>query len=890
MTLSAGSRVGPYEILAPIGAGGMGEVYKARDTRLGRDVAIKVLPDAFATEPERLKRFEREARAASALNHPNIVTIYEIGSSDSTSYIAMELVDGAPLRQLLLRGALPVRKLLQIGIQVADGLAKAHASGIVHRDLKPENVMVTEDGLVKILDFGLAKLTQPEGIRSGGEQGSTVSGHTEPGMVLGTAGYMSPEQALGKAVDSRSDQFALGAILYEMATGRRAFHRESSPETLAAVIREEPESIAGLNAKIPAPLRWIVERCLAKDPRKRYASTEDLAGDLTTVRDHLEEASSGVALAAAGPRRRWVAVILLAAAVLALAFAALSLLRPRPQAAQLHAVRFSLRAPPDGRFGAGYVSLAFSPDSAQIAFDSGGMIWARPLSSPDARVLQGTGGAGSPFWSPDGRSLGFFAGGKLWRADLSGGAPVSLCNTGDDVAGTWGADGQILFASILGKAIYRVSTSGGEPVAIVKPDPARHETKVTWPWFLPDGKSFLYHVRREDNSGSVMLSRPERPARPLLAVLSRTEYVDPGYLVFVREGTLIAQPFDPRSGTVFGEPFSVADSVSGYFMPIGGADFATSRGGALAFLQASAAPGPGFRMLWFDRAGRLLETLDPTGNLGRLAIDPGGRRVLFERADPSTGMNDLWTFDLERKVETRITSDPSDEIHGVWLPDGKSIVYSAMRGGLFQVLRRELATGKEEVVLPGAGMQFAQDVAPGGAQLAYSGRSEGGDFDVRLVSLSSDHKTSPLVQTPFSEEETRFSPDGRFIVFLSDESGAGEAYVAPVAAVGEKIRISSGGAGLVRWSRDGREIFYFSGLHLISVPVRTTPTLSLGQPSPLFTVKGGTSVSGFDVSPDGKRFLVVAADASAAITAEEPLLHVVLNWTAEAPAHGGPAR
>ena len=272
MALSPGSRLGPYEILAHLGAGGMGEVYRARDARLGRDVAIKVLPAAFASEPERLKRFEREARSASALNHPNIVTIYDIGSSDSISYIAMELVEGAPLRQMLLRGALPVRRLLQIGIQVADGLAKARASGIVHRDLKPENVMVTEDGLAKILDFGLAKLTQPEGIKNAGKQGPTVSGETEPGLVMGTAGYMSPEQALGKAVDFRSDQFSFGAILYEMATGRRAFHRGSAPETLTAIIREEPGSISALNAKIPAPLRWIVERCLAKEPRNRFAS------------------------------------------------------------------------------------------------------------------------------------------------------------------------------------------------------------------------------------------------------------------------------------------------------------------------------------------------------------------------------------------------------------------------------------------------------------------------------------------------------------------------------------------------------------------------------------------------------------------------------------------
>ena len=502
--------------------------------------------------------------------------------------------------------------------------------------------------------------------------------------------------------------------------------------------------------------------------------------------------------------------------------------------------------------------------------------------------MPGTDDADSVFWSPDGRSLGFFAGNKLWRVELSGGAPLPICDVPEAAgyAGTWGAGGQILFAGMRGEAIYRTSTSGAKPVAIVKPVPARGETKVAWPWFLPDGKSYLYQVRRDDNSGSLMFSPPEGSARPLLPMLSRVEYVDPGYLLFVREGTLLAQRFDPRSGTVSGVPFSIIDSVS-YSFPTGQANFATSRSGALAFLTSGTTPGPGFRMLWFDRAGRLVETLGPTGNLGRIAIDPGGRRVLFEHSDPRTAMNDLWTFDLERKVETRVTSDPSDETHGVWLPDGKSIVYSANREGLFQVVRRELATGREEVLLPSAGMQFAQDVVPGGAQLAYSVRSNRGDMDVRLVPLSGNHESSPLIQTPFSEAEVRFSPDGRFIVFVSDQSGADEAYVASVAAVGEKIRISSGGASLVRWSRDGGEIFYFSGLQLISVPVRTAPKLSLGQPSPLFTVRGGTSVSGFDISPDGKRFLVVAGEPA---LADESPLHVVLNWAAEAAIQPGPAR
>ncbi len=879
MILVTGSRLGPYEILAPLGAGGMGEVYRARDARLGRDVAIKILPEAFASEPGRLKRFEREARSASALNHLNIVTIYDIGSSDAISYIAMELVAGEPLRQVLSKGALSVRRLLQIGVQVADGLAKAHASGIVHRDLKPENVMVTEDGLAKILDFGLAKLTEPEGIKNEGRQGPAVLTETEPGLLLGTVGYMSPEQALGRPVDFRSDQFALGAILYEMATGRRAFHRRSGPETFAAVIGEEPESISALNAKIPAPLRWIVERCLAKEPGNRFASTEDLAGDLATVRDHLAETTSGVELATAGSRRRWAAMLLLGVA--AVAIAAVSLLRSRPPAAQIHATRFSLRPPPDG-FG----SFAFSPDGSQLTFCSAGKLWLRPLSAPEARAIPKVDGAYAPFWSPDGRSIGYFADNKLWRVDLSGAAAVPICDLPEPAghSGTWGAGGQVLFGTFRGMAIYRVSTSGGKPVAIVNADRARGEMRVRWPWFLPDGKSFLYYSAREGTSGSLMLSPPEGHARPLFSMLSRVEYVDPGYLVFVQEGALLAQRFDARSGTVSGEPFSIADSVR-YYLSFGEADFAVSRTGAVAF-QTPGTP-PRRRMVWLDRAGRLVETLPPTGDIEGGKLDPGGRRVLFERRDPKIGTRDLWILDLERGVETRVTSNKAEDAGGFWLPDGKSIVYSAETGWLLQICRRDLDTGREVALLPAEARQWVCAVAPGGKQLAYEHASDRGDTDVRLVSLSGDQMSSPLLESKFDERGVSFSPDGRCIVFSSDESGEHEAYVAPVAAVNDKTRIFSGRADCF-WTRNGSEILCLSGQHVMSVPVRTAPSLWLGQPTPLFTFKEGTSLYGLDVSPDGKRFLAVISDSA---RAEPPRpLHVVLNWTTEVLAQGGPAR
>ena len=885
-SLGKGKRLGPYEILATLGAGGMGEVYRASDSRLGREVAIKVLPADLSVDASRVRRFEKEARSASALNHPNIVTVYDIGISEGLSYIAMERVDGETLRQLLEGGALPFRKLLPIAAQIADGLARAHEAGIVHRDLKPENVMVTRDGLVKILDFGLAKLSSTGSGSGEGSRLPTMTG-TTPGVIMGTVGYMSPEQASGVAVDFRSDQFAFGAMLYEMATGSPAFQGKTAIDTLGAILNEEPQPIESINPRAPTQLLWIVERCLAKEPQHRYSSTDDLARDLATLRDHLSEATSGGAPGASRPRRRSISWLLIGAA--AVAMAAVTLLRPRPPTAELRAIRFSIRLPPKGVF---WRCIAFSPDGSQLAFIAAAdgeapRIWLRPLSAGQARAIPGTDNVTSLFWSPDGRSLGFFATGKLWRADLSGGTPVPICDVWDvaellSYAGTWGAGGQILFAPRRGEAIYRVSASGGKPAAIVKPDRAHGETTVTWPWFLPDGKSFLYVLRRESGAGGLMLSKPDGPARPILTVESRVEYVEPGYLVFVREGTLMAQRFDARSGALSGEPLSIADSVA-YHLANGWANFGTSREGAVAF-GIIRPTNPREHMALFDRSGHF-ETLAETGAYSRVSLDPDGRRVLFAKEQPKTATHNLWILDLERKVETRITSDPTDEYDGLWLPDGKSIVYTAQRGGMVQLCKRDLATGRVHALLALGWFQEADAMMPGGTQLAYTSDTDLGNAETRLVSLSGDQRSSPLFQTStaFNEAGVRFSPDGRFILFAYTSSGRDEVYVAPIASPGERIRISSGGViGNALWCRNG-EIFYLSAQRqLISVPVRTQPSLSLGKPVVLFTFKDGSAWEEFDVTPDGKNFIAVVSEG----VFEEPPLNVVLNWTAEAAIQG----
>ncbi len=876
-----GTRLGPYEILAPLGAGGMGEVYRAKDERLGREVAIKVLSAELSEDASRVRRFEKEARSASALNHPNIVTVYEFGSSDGLSYIAMEKVDGETLRKLISSGPVPIKKLLAFAPQIADGLARAHEAGIVHRDLKPENVMVTRDGLVKILDFGLAKLVSSG---SGSDEGSKLPNMsaTNPGVILGTVGYMSPEQASGERVDFRSDQFSFGSILYEMATGKRAFQGRTPIDVLGAILNDEPPPIAEVSFQTPTPLRWIIERCLSKEPRQRYSSTDDLARDLATLRDHLSEATSGAGVAASRPRRRWVVGLLLAAA--ALAIAVLGLMRQRAPIAQPRPIRFVIRAPRETGF---WGSWAFSPDGSALAFVAAGKdspkVWLRPMSAMDARPVQGTEKADSVFWSPDGKTLGFFANGKLWRVSTEGGVPAPVCDVARDPfhAGTWGADGQILFSADTGEAIYRVSSAGGTPTALVRTDRARGETQVLWPEFLPDGKRFLY-LRRDARGGMLMLAAPDGASRSLFPVLSRADYMEPGYLVFTRGQTLLAQRFDSRVGAVVGEPSSLAEGVA-YEMRTAWARFAASRSGAIAY-QTQGAIGQA-RLAWFDRSGKV-EEVGRKQDSGMVAIDPAGRRALFSRRRADTMNRNLWILDLEHNVEARVTPDDTNEESGRWLPDGKSIVYSAEVGGLSQLRRRDLDTGMVTALLPPANFQEAGPLMPGGTQLAYTTLNGSGVAEMRLVSLSGDQKSVPFIQAGFNEGGVQISPDGRFIAFARDDAGGrDEIYVAPITNPTQRTRVSFTGVkhGTCLWSRNGKEILYLTfDRRLMSIPIRTEPALSAGEPTVLLTFKEGEDWEYFDVSPDGKRFLAVVPEA-AADTEEHPL-NVVLNWPAEAAA------
>ena len=860
----------------------MGEVWKARDTRLGREVAIKILPAGVSDDRDRLARFEQEARAASSLNHPNIVTIYEIGQADSISYISMELVQGKTFRDLLADGALPTRRLLTLSGQIADGLARAHEAGIVHRDLKPENLMVTREGLVKILDFGLAKLAEAPG--SDISQLATSGEPTRPGVVLGTVAYMSPEQATGRPVDFRSDQFSLGSILYELASGRRAFARGSAAETMTAIIREEPEPLQSVAPQVPVAVRWVVERCLAKEPHERYASTRDLARDLAHLRDHVSEVSQGVAPIARPRRNRGVVLAVAAGFLLAAALGLLAGRRLRPPAPAGRPVRFSIPVPRGAVYApsesaAASVSraIAISPDGTRLVIEAISRghrrLYLRRLDSEDVAELEGSQDAMAPFWSPDGRSLAFFAEGKLKKIPAEGGTPVDLCDALFAIVGTWNREGTILFSNLFPPGIYRVSDRGGEPVRIKAPEASGRQSNVLWPHFLPDGRRFLYITNSGGSRGRDLglASLDSKESRILGPAASRVEYAAPGHLLFVREGALFAQRFDERRERLEGEPLLLAANAH-YFYGPSHASFSVSRTGTLVY-QTAAAPS---RVAWFDRAGKETGPLGQTAVIKGLRISPDGTRAAVDIEERRTGTSDIWVFELGSGVATRLHSDPVDEVMPVWSPDGAKVLYRSDRTGPPDVYEMAIAVpGSEKPVLQAPGVQQPEDVSRDGRLLVYLNDLGTTAWNIWLLPLAGEGKPHAWLPTRFSQTSPRFSPDGRWIAYESDESGDSEIYVALTEGGGEKRRLSPAGGRRPRWRRDGKELFYVaSGGLVMALPMTLGQHLEAGAPVPLFRVESG--IENYDAAADGSRFLV----STPAEKARESPIRVILNWPA----------
>jgi serine/threonine protein kinase/Tol biopolymer transport system component len=874
-----GRRLGPYAIQSRLGAGGMGEVYRARDTKLGRDVAIKVLPAMFAADPQRIRRLEGEARLLAALNHPHIGGIYGFEQVDGVHGLVLELVEGPTLAdrlgQAALRGrGLPVDEALEIARQIAEALDAAHEKGIVHRDLKPANIKLTSDGTVKVLDFGLAKLAAGATPASGL---SPPMGETREGTLLGTVAYMSPEQARGRPVDKRMDVWAFGCVLHEMLAGRPAFAGESLPDTLAAIVDREPDWGA-LPAATPSGVQRLLRRCLEKDPRRRLRDIGDAQDDLTRARDGQPIPVHGAS--ARSRASRTVTAALSIASLIAVSMAVGFRLRSRPPPdTRPGPVRFAVAPPRDAAFvgDPGRSYLALSPDGSQLAFvaaERAGTrrLWLRSISAIEARPLSGTEGANGLFWAPDGRSLGFFVANKLKRLDLSEGIAYPLCDVTDvALSGTWGA-GEILFASVEGDAIFSVPTHGGAPSVLVKADRSRGE-RVSWPWFLPDGRRFLYLSRLRDGSGEVTLGERGRGPRPILPAMSSVQWVDPDYLVFVREGTLVGQRFDLAAELTIGEPFFIAEPVD-YFFSSARGTFATSRNGNVVYQSHQDVA----RLVWSSRNGTRIADVGTPGDYRSLRISPDGRTLLYARTQPGVGTPDLWTWDIGRGIETRLTSDPGSESRGVWLPKGHGVVFSADRGGIPHLFRKDLVTGAEDELLPVGQRQVADDVSPDGLTLAFSGRTGPVHFDVLALSLPTPGAPSVLAGSRFDERGLRFSPDGRTVAFLSDESGRHEVYAASFPAMAPKIRVSTGGARQPQWNPAGRELFYLTDdRHLVSVPVRAGPSLELGTPATLFALPERPAWGDFAVHPDGRRFLSVVFEVRGT---EQPLT-VVLDWPAE---------
>ena len=857
----------------------MGEVYRARDTRLDRTVAIKILR---CTASDLNPRFAREAKALAALTHPHICTLFDIGREGDTDYLVMECLDGETLTARLQRGALPLDRALTTAIEIGGALDLAHHAGIVHRDLKPSNVMLTKTG-AKLLDFGLAKLV------TGGPGGMTtpvtVQTATVQGTIVGTLQYMAPEQLEGRDADPRSDLFAFGAVLYEMVTGRRAFVGKSQSSVIAAILEADPAPISAEQPLAPPALQRVLNKCLAKDPEARWQTARDLVDELKWIEQGIRTPDVINANASAGMRTfRWTrtgAVVALAFLAVTVVSVALAFLRvgSRGNLAE-PSVRFSVSPPvgsgfarsPDNTF------LALSSDGSQLALVATApagatRILLRALSAFDARPVAGTEGATSVFWSPDGRSLAFFADGKLKRVDPTGNAILTVCDLpeGSGFTGTWGSNGRILFAPGRSDAIYSVPAAGGTPAAEVRRNESRGETNVRWPSFLTDGRRFVYVARVRDGSRTLMLAEPGKAPRPIVPVASNVEWIDPDYLVFARrEGTLVAQRIDLSSGRAVGEPVSIAQSVDYTYGP-GRAMFTVSRNGNVAYQ-----PQQTQRVVWTDRAGKVLESVGLPGEDYRyLRLSPDGGTLLFNRMQAGTGTFDLWTADLRRGVETRLTSDSGNDMGGVWLSGGRAVAFTADRGSPPpHLFRRDLVTGADEELIPAGPFQVPEDVSPDGTTLVFSERNERGKWNLSLLTLTGSHARAPFLPSPFNVAGARFSPDGRFVAFSADDSGRLEVYVAPF-PTGAKVRLSGKGGGTPRWSRDGRELFYLSlDGDLVAVPVRTRPSLELGTPVSLFMSEEMAKWGDFDVSPDGKRFIAVVPGA------EMPVA-VIQHWTSD---------
>jgi eukaryotic-like serine/threonine-protein kinase len=927
MPLEAGARLGPYEIVAPIGAGGMGEVYRARDTRLDRTVAIKVLPESLTADPQLRERFDREARAISSLNHPHICTLHDVGHQEGVDFLVLEHLEGETLAQRIARSPVPTAEALAIAVDIGDALATAHRAGVIHRDLKPANVMLTKAG-AKLLDFGLAKNAAPAIATSGLSMAPTTPPNlTAQGTILGTFQYMAPEQIEGVDADARTDIFAFGAVLFEMLTGRPAFDGKTRAQLLGAILKDEPPAVSSLVLSLSKDERGarrstsspradrldrIVSTCLAKDPDDRWQTARDLLRELKWVAADGAADRRGLAEAGSDSRSRrdstgrpalagpalWAIVGALVIALAASGALALRHLRETPPVAE--PLQFTIPAPENSQFGgppgggSGVATqLAVSPDGRHVMFvarkDGTYGLWLRPIASLSARQLPGTEDASFPFWSPDSRYVAFFAGGKLKKAQISGGPPVILCDAAQGRGGTWNRDNIIVFG-LLGSSLQRVSSAGGTPVAAAQLDTAYGETSHRWPHFLPDGQHFLFttvtgalgaalkpSVIRIGALGSL-------DATTLLQVESSVAYAS-GHLLFVRNGSLLAQQFDVTARHLTGDSYPVAEQVlsegSRY------ASFSTSPTGVLAYAHGSRLSA-GSRLVWFDRTGRTTGQLGELAPYLNLALSPDERRVAVTMATGSPPNGDIWTIDVARGVSSRLTFDPALESLPIWSPDSSRVVFQSLRipdAGL----RQKLASGTsaDGLVLKAEGgtlgVPVPADWSRDGRFIAYdfqTGTSAGSDLWILPLS-SGDKRPYPFVQGPGPDTNAAFSHDGHWIAYQAFDSGAPQVYVQPFPPTGGRFQVSKESGLQPQWRGDGKELFFLANDgSMWAAPIDTAREFQAGLAQRLFET--GAAAPGrrqYAVTKDGQRFLVLVTRSSERNASPEPLT-VVVNWLA----------
>jgi serine/threonine protein kinase len=879
MALLSGANLGPYTIIAPLGAGGMGEVYRARDTRLDRTVAIKVLSARFTADPDSKRRFDREAKTISGLNHPHICVLYDIGHQQGTDFIVMEYLQGETLAQRLQKGPLPLDQTLKYGAQIAAALDKAHRNGIVHRDLKPGNIMLTATG-AKLLDFGLAK----ESVSLASADAATVTGAprrpeplTQPGTVIGTFQYMSPEQVEGKEVDSRSDIFSFGAVLYEMVTGKRAFQGRTQLSVVSAILEKEPEPLSHANP-VPAPaLARAIQRCLAKDPDERWQSASDLAMELKRIGEGgSQSVVRGEERDSQGLRRHlpWLLCGMLALALLATGVAWRSS-RPAEStmvfSAPMNLAAQDISIAPNGHT----VAMVGYLESARKS-----VVWLYDVGSLEPRALSGTEGGNFPFWSPDGKSLGFFADGKLKKLDVAGGPVQTLCDARSGRGGTWNKDGVILFtpSGQMTGGLQRISASGGTAISIAAPQNSAGEASQRWPMFLPDGKHYLFLsstiTRTSDSDGIYVGQLDSTETHLVVKTTANAAYAAPGYLLFCRQETLFAQPFDLNRFQLTGEPIAVAAAPE-YFPRILRRLFAVSDTGLL-IMQKNGGIALS-RLVWFDRKGVEVGSVGNPDAYSNLFLAPNGQSVAVDKTDPGNQNTEIWTYDLRGESPKRVTFDAALDAVPVWDPSGSRLIFTSTRQHIFDLYQKNADGAQEEKLMLHTEVdKYPNSWSRDGKNILYAQGP-----DLWFLTLP-DLKPAPFLKALSTLKNAQFSPDGKWAAYASNETGRWEIYVTSFPEGRGKWQVSTDGGEQPRWRGDGKELFYLSSdAKIVSVPIKLGANFDPGAPATLFQANPRESIAtseqfAYDVDSSGQRFLINSPIRNAPI---QPV-SIILNWDA----------